>query len=108
MLHVLRCEDGLEYDLGPLAKGFYAVGPNDKFLVYVTIDGFVYASRIGDSYMYNLYDLAYEHIFTAFNKRITPDFDLSFVGERPNYKLILLEKNYDQKRVYDLPSRITK
>jgi len=24
VLHILRCEDGLEYDLGPLAKGVYA------------------------------------------------------------------------------------
>jgi len=106
MLHILRCDDGLEYDLGPLAKGVYAVGPNDKFLVYVTIDGYIFAARIGDLYMYNLYDLKYEHIYTVFNKRVTPDFKISFV-EAPTYKLVLLEKNYDQKRVYDLPSWIT-
>jgi hypothetical protein len=107
ILHILRCEDGFEYDLGPLAKGVYAVGPNDNFLVYVTIDGFVYASRIGDSSMYNLYDLENEHIFTVFNKGVLPDFKISFAGEGPNYKLVLLEKNYDQKRVYDLPPGIT-
>ena len=107
MLHVLRCDDGFEYDLGPLAKGVYAVGPNNKFLVYVTVDGFIYASRIGDSYMYNLYDLGHEHIFTVFNKRVAPDFKISFAGEAPNYKLVLLERNYDQKRPYDLPARIT-
>ncbi len=106
MLHILRCDDGLEYDLGPLAKGVYAVGPNDKFLVYVTIDGYIFAARIGDPYMYNLYDLKYEHIYTVFNKRVTPDFKISFV-EAPTYKLVLLEKQYDQKRVYDLPSWIT-
>ena len=107
MLHILRCEDGLEYDLGPLAKGVYAVGPNDKFLVYVTIDGFVYASRIGDPYLYNLYDLKNEHIYSVFNKKVTPDFKISFAGESPLFKLVLLERNYDQKRVYDLPSGIT-
>jgi hypothetical protein len=100
-------EDGLEYDLGPLAKGVYAVGPNDNFLVYVTIDGFVYASRIGDRYLYNLYDLTNEHIFSAFNKKVSPDFQISFAGESPLLKLVLLERNYDQKRVYDLPSGIT-
>jgi hypothetical protein len=108
MVHVLRCEDGLEYDLGPLAKGVYAVGPNDKFLVYVTIDGFIYASRIGETYMYNLYDLAYEHIYTVFNKKVSPDFKISFAGEWPFINLVLLERNYDQKRVYQLPSWITR
>lgn len=107
ILHILRCEDGLEYDLGPLAKGVYAVGPNDKFLVYVTVDGFVYASRIGDRYMYNLYDLKNEHIYSVFNKKVTPDFKISFAGEWPLFKLVLLERNYDQKRVYELPSGIT-
>jgi hypothetical protein len=107
MLHILRCEDGFEYDLGPLAKGVYAVGPNDKFLVYVTIDGFIYAARIGDPYMHNLYNLKNEHIYSVFNKRVTPDFKISFAGESPLLKLVLLERNYDQKRVYELPGGIT-
>lgn len=107
MLHILRCEDGLEYDLGPLAKGVYAVGPNNKFLVYVTNDGFIYATRIGDLYLKSLFNLGREHIFTVFNKRVAPDFKISFAGEGPIYRLVLLEKNYDQKRVYALPLRIT-
>jgi len=107
MLHILRCEDGLEYDLGPLAKGVYAVGPNDKFLVYVTIDGFIYAARIGDLYLKNLFNLGREHEFTVFNKRVTPDFKISFAGEGPIYRLVLVERNYDQKRVYELPVSIT-
>ena len=107
-LHILRCEDGLEYDLGPLAKGVYAVGPNDKFLVYVTVDGFIYASKIGEPYLYNLFDLAHEHIYTVFNKKVAPDFKISFAGEWPFINLVLLERNYDQKRVYQLPSWITR
>jgi hypothetical protein len=107
MLHILRCEDGLEYDLGPLAKGVYAVGPNDKFLVYITSGGIVYASKIGKPYLNILYDLAHERIFTAFNKGFAPDFKISFVEGTLNFKLVLLEKNYDQKRVYDLPTWIT-
>ena len=107
MLHILRCEDGFEYDLGPLAKGVYAVGPNDKFLVYVTSSGFIYAARIGDRYLNNLFNLGREHIFSVFNKKVAPDFKISFVGEEPIYRLILLERNYDQKRVYALPLRIT-
>jgi hypothetical protein len=107
VLHILRCEDGFKYDLGPIAKGFYAVGPNDKFLVYVTLSGLVYAARIGDPLLDNLYDLGREHIFTVFNKRVTPDFEISFAGDAPIYRLVLVEKNYNQKRVYNLPPRIT-
>lgn len=107
ILHILRCEDGLEYDLGPIAKGVFAVGPNNKFIIYVSNDGLVYAARIGDRYLNALYHLGREHIFTVFNKKVTPDFRISFAGEDPIYRLILLEKNYDQKRMYDLPVGIT-
>ena len=106
-LHILRCEDGFEYDLGPLAKGIYSVGPNDKFIIYITIDGLVYGTRVGDPQLNRLYDLGREHIFTVFNKGVTPDFEVSFIGEALNYKLVLFEKNYYQKRVYNLPSWIT-
>ena len=41
------------------------------------------------------------------NKRVIPDFQISFAEEAPNYRLILYEKNYDQKRMYDLQPRIT-
>jgi hypothetical protein len=107
VLHILRCADGFKNDLGPLAKGVYAVGPNNEFLVYVTLSGIVYAARIGDSYLNNLYDLGREHIYTVFNKKVTPDFEIAFVGDASAYKLVLVEKNYNQKRVYDLPSGIT-
>jgi hypothetical protein len=107
MLHILRCEDNLEYDLGPLAKGTYAVGPNDKFLVYITVDGMVYGSRIGDRTMVALYNLKREKIFTVFNKGVTPNFVISFADDAPLYKLVLVEKNYNQKRPYDLPLRLT-
>ena len=106
-MHILRCEDGLEYDLGPLAKGIYAVGPNDKFLIYITTTGLVYIGRIGDHYLYQAYDLANERIFTVFNKNVVPDFKISFSGEAPNYRLILVEKRYDQKRMYELPPKFT-
>ena len=103
-LHILRCEDGLEYDLGPLAKGVYAVGPEDKFFVYITVGGIIYAAKIGDPTLNKLYDLGREQIF-GINKRVTPDFKISFSGEGPIYRLVLVERNYDQKRVYELPMR---
>jgi hypothetical protein len=107
VLHILRCEDGLEYDLGPLAKGVYAVGPNDKFLIYVSLSGFVYGARIGEPFVNVLFNLLTEREFSVLNKKVLPNFKISFVGEAPNYGLVLLERNYDQKRMYELPSRIT-
>jgi hypothetical protein len=107
MLHILRCEDGVEYDLGPLAKGGYAVGPNDKFLVYVTLDGIVYGSRIGEQRLLPLFNLRREHIFTVLNIGSEPDFVISFSDGDPSYKLVLVERNYDQKRMYELPREFT-
>ncbi len=107
MLHILRCEDNLEYDLGPLAKGTFAVGPNEKFLIYITVDGMVYGSRIGENALIALYNLKREKIFTVFNLRLTPNFVISFVDNDPLYKLVLVEKNYNQKRPYELPLRLT-
>jgi hypothetical protein len=107
MLHILRCEDNLEYDLGPLAKGTFAVGPNEKFLIYITVDGMVYGSRIGENALIALYNLKREKIFTVFNLRLTPNFVISFIDNDPLYKLVLVEKNYNQKRPYELPLRLT-
>jgi hypothetical protein len=107
ILHILRCEDGLEYDLGPLANGSYAVGPNDKFLVYISFDGIIYIARIGERYLKPVFSLRREKIFTVFIIGDDPDFEISFVGDAPKYKLILLEKKYYQKRDYGLPADYT-
>ena len=108
MLHILRCEDGLEYDLGPLANGAYAVGPNDKFLVYISFDGIIYITRIGEQYLKPVFNLRREKIFTVFIIGDDPDFEISFVGDPSKYKLILLEKKYYQKRDYALPVDFTR
>jgi hypothetical protein len=107
MLHVRRCDDGWEHDFGPLAKGIYAVAPNDNFFVYVTISGYVYGARIGDTYLSTLFDLVKEREFTVINKKLVPDFEISFVGEAPDFRLVLVEKRYDQKRMYDFQPRLT-
>ena len=107
MLSVLRCEDGLEYELGPLALGVHAVGPNNQFLIYAALDGVVYGIRIGQTTFRVLYDLQREGVFTALNKGIEPDFRLSFSFSDPIYYLIIIEKHYDQKRMYALPVWLT-
>ena len=105
-LHVLRCADGLEYDLGPLTKGAYAVGPNDKFLVYCGNNGIVYAAKIGDRTLRRLADIRHEGVFSFFAKNVPPIFKLSFISENP-YKLEVLEYNFSQSIVIVLPYYIT-
>jgi len=106
MLHVRRCEDNLEYDLGPLAKGVYAVGPNGKFIIYVTHSGMLYATNIGNTRLSLLVNLRRAGSFVAFNKNVQPVFVISFYGEAPRYRLILTEKKYNQRRAFYIPPRI--
>lgn len=107
LLHIRRCEDNLEYDLGPFAKGVYAAGPNYKFIVYVTDTGYVYASKVGNPYLALVVNLVRERKFVAINKGALPEFTISFEGEEPRYKLALYEDKYKQKFRYDLPLGIT-
>jgi len=105
-LHIRRCADNLEYDLGPLAKGAYAASPNYAFLVYVTNDGMVYAAKIGEKGLIQIVDLSKERYFTAINRKVIPRFVMTFKDQAPQYQLILSEQKFKQKRVYFLPAAI--
>ena len=107
VIHVQRCEDNLEYDLPPLATGIYAVGPNLKFLVYVTNNGMVYISKIGEPYLVLVVNLKREGKYKAINKRVPPVFSISFSGKEPQYKIVILEKKFWQRYSYDLPVNLT-
>ncbi len=104
LLHVRRCEDNLEYDLGPLAKGVYAAGPNYKFIVYVANNGYLYAARVGEDHLSLLKDLVKERNYTAVNRGVPPRFVISFRGEAPYYKIILYEGRFAQKYEYSVPA----
>ncbi len=103
ILHVLRCEDNFEYDLGPLAKGFYAVSPDDKYLVYCTADGMLYASKIGSTNLHLLMNVKREGEFVIFNKKAEPNFVLRFAGGPPAYVLNIYELNYNQNLSVTMP-----
>jgi hypothetical protein len=107
MIHVRRCEDNTEYDFGPFANGVYGVGPDGKFIIYVTDQGMVYAAKPGKQYLSVIVNLVREKFFVAINRRGIPRFDISFTGEAPYYKLVLKEKKYAQKRYYNLPVWLT-
>jgi len=106
MLHVLRCEDKLEYDLGPFAKGIYAVGPNLKFIVYATDNGYVYTAALGSKDLILVANLVREKKFAAINRGVRPYFVISFWGEAPHYRLVLTDKRFGQKFMYDLPVQV--
>ena len=44
----LICNDGSQQTLGPLAEGVYLVGPNKKFLIYCTYEGYVLSIRVNE------------------------------------------------------------
>ncbi len=106
ILHIRRCVDNLEYDLGPFSNGTYSAGPDNKFMIYVTDEGLVYFSKMGEQYITVIINLVKERFFTALNKKSKPEFVISFAGEAPYHKLVLYEKIYKQKRIYELPANL--
>jgi hypothetical protein len=103
ILHVLRCEDGFEYDMGPLTKGAFAVSPDNKYLVYAGVNGILYAARIGDPALYTVMDLKKEGPFVTFGKKVPPIFKLTFNGAGP-YVLEVYESRYGQNFPVNMPN----
>lgn len=104
ILHVLRCEDGFEYDIGPLTKGAFAVSPDNKYLVYAGVNGILYAAKIGDTGLYTIMNLRKEGPFVAFPKKVIPKFQLHFIGETPPFVLEVYEAQYLQNFPVNMPN----
>jgi hypothetical protein len=100
----LRCEDSYEYEIGPLTKGAYAVSPDDKYLVYAGVNGLLYAAKIGDPILYTIVNLKKKGPFVAFPKKVTPDFQLHFVGDKPPFVLEVYEAQYLQNFPVTMPN----
>lgn len=103
ILHVLRCEDGFEYDIGPLTKGAFAVSPDNQYLVYAGVNGILYAARIGDPALYTVMDLKKTGPFVTFGKKVPPIFQLTFNGTGP-YVLEVYEARYEQNFPVNMPN----
>lgn len=71
-LNVAGGGDNFNYKIGPLAEGVYAVGPNNKFLVYVTNDGTIFATKNGDPELYEIGRI--KKIFSATSMNVEPFF----------------------------------
>ncbi len=100
IVHVLRCLDGLEYDIGPLTKGAYAVSPDDKYLVYCSISGILYAARIGNATLTVMQKVNKD--FYTFGQDMDPIFVLKFNAENTRV-LEIHEKRYGQKLPITMP-----
>ena len=105
---LLTVSGGLEnyhYRLGPLAKGAYALGPNQHFLVYVTNGGTVYINRLGETHFQKVEVV--KHSFSALNKHVDPSFELSFHDTGYVYILFIYEGRYGETVQVILPRTIT-
>ena len=97
------CAEGQEYEVGPLEKGAYAIGPNKKFFVYATNSGMIYAARIGDTRLTLLGDVK---DFVLVKQGKTPRFEFQFFGNHP-YTVEVHETLLDQKKLLPIPRRIS-
>ncbi len=105
-LKIRRCEDNLEYEIGPFAKGVYAASPDMRVIVYVTNDGMAYAFKIGERQLHLLANLQRERFFTVLGTGAPTRFSISFIGEAPAYQVVISEAKFKQKKIYSLPARV--
>jgi hypothetical protein len=103
-LVVKRATDNLEYKLGPIADGVYAIGPNSNFFVYCTDDGKVYAAKIGAKYLSPIGDVRY---FTAIRRGTKPSFAVDIFFNTNFYRANVQEKLFNQNEIILIPRNIT-
>lgn len=107
IIHVLRCSDKFEYDLGPITKGAFAVSPDDKYLVYASEEGILYAAKIGETALYTISNLKRDGNFVTFAREAAPIFQLKFDGTGP-YVLEIYESRYGQNLPLQMPNWLSK
>ncbi len=97
------CANGSTSEIGPLAKGAFAVGPNKKFFVYCANNGLVYAVKVGDTRLQPIGDVK---DFSAIIRDDVPVFEIEFMGEGP-YKVTIREVKYKQNSTFSIPRSIS-
>ena len=105
ILTVTGGKENYHYQLGPLAKGVYAVGPNQRFLVYVANNGIVYINRLGENRFQEVENI--KHSFKALNKHVEPSFELSFHDTGYVYILFVYDGRFGETVQVILPRLIT-
>ena len=102
-LYLEVCSNGSTSEVGPLAKGAYAVGPNNLFFVYCGNNGLVYAVRVGDTRLQPIGDVK---DFSAIARNDVPAFEIEFLGTGP-YKVTIREIKYKQNSTFNIPRNIS-
>jgi hypothetical protein len=93
------------YQLGPLARGDYAIGPSDRYLVYITFSGQLMAIRLGQDTFTSVKNMA--RLYTAIAKKIVPSFSFSFYDNGFSVTVIVTENHYGQDIPVILPRSVT-
>jgi len=97
------CGAGKEYTMGPLGDGTFAVGPNQKFFVYVTFDGLVFAARVGNDRPTQIGEVKR---LTMIHVDDNPQFTFQFNGNHP-YTVTIFEYWEHQDMTIAIPRWIT-
>ena len=97
------CAHGEQYEIGPVAKGVFAVSPTGKFFVYCANNGIVYAARIGEI---TLQMVGNVKNFSAIQRGDVPRFAIDFSQEDPS-KVTIQELSYHQSQVISIPKGIS-
>lgn len=92
-----------DYELGPLAKGSFAIGPNRKFFVYCTNNGIVYAARFGQPTLTTIGNIR-DFIILRKGGEIRPAF--LFFGDNP-YTVKVTDMVTGQEQILSLPRNLT-
>ncbi|MCJ7433641.1 MAG: hypothetical protein MUO77_09155 [Anaerolineales bacterium] len=103
-LNISRSTDNLEYRLGPIASGAYAIGPNDNFLVYCTYGGDVYAAKFGAEYLTLIGSV---RKFSAIQRNVPPDLELVIFVNNGRYKVDIREGRFSQNEIIVIPTKFT-
>jgi len=102
--------DNYNGDVGGLSQGFFLVGDNNKFMVYVDIGGNVFIISFHDFVLRQAAPKLSNKEFTFLINGGTPNFQLSFHTDPDNpgtYSLIIQELNYGGKATIRLDRRYT-
>ena len=97
------CSHGEQYEIGPVAKGAFAVSPTEKFFVYCANNGIVYAARVGEV---TLQVVGSVKNFSAIQRGDVPRFAIDFSKEDPS-KVTIQELSYHQSQVISIPKGIS-
>ena len=103
-LNISRSYDNLNYRLGPIASGTYAIGPNDNFLVYCTNGGDVYAAKLGAQYLTLIGDV---RKFSAIQRNVPPNLQLVIFMNNNRYKVDIRESRFSQNEIFFIPGNFT-